>query len=120
MLVTTPHAEIRGLHAVAPRNVPGDAGSRRLRPSPRSESVTASGLCNTFPILSDVLNEASKNVISEEYETIVKTLGYTYLRCPEIARRLDKSDGAIRTMLSRILNLLRNIYTNSEKETSNG
>jgi len=65
----------------------------------------------------------SKNVISEEYETIVKTLGYTwytYLRCPEIARRLDKSDGAIRTMLSRILNLLRNIYTNSEKEASNG
>jgi RNA polymerase sigma factor (sigma-70 family) len=42
------------------------------------------------------------------------------LRCPEIARRLDKSDGAIRTTLSRILNLLRNIYINSEKETSNG
>lgn len=41
------------------------------------------------------------------------------LRCPEIARRLDKSDGAIRTMLSRILNLLRNIYANTEEEISN-
>ena len=41
------------------------------------------------------------------------------LRCPEIARRLNKSDGAIRTMLSRVLNLLRNIYANSEEETSN-
>ena len=42
------------------------------------------------------------------------------LHCPEIARRLDKSDGAIRTMLSRVLHLLRNIYTNSEEEISNG
>jgi len=42
------------------------------------------------------------------------------LRCPEIARRLNKSYGAIRIMLSRILHLLRNIYTNSEEELSNG
>jgi RNA polymerase sigma factor (sigma-70 family) len=42
------------------------------------------------------------------------------LRCPEIAKRLNKSDGAIRTMLSRILSLLRNIYTNSEEEIFNG
>jgi len=42
------------------------------------------------------------------------------LHCPEIARRLDKSNGAIRTMLSRVLNLLRNIYANSEEEISNG
>jgi RNA polymerase sigma factor (sigma-70 family) len=42
------------------------------------------------------------------------------LRCPEIAKRLQKSDGAIRTMLSRILNTLRTIYTNSEEELSNG
>ena len=41
------------------------------------------------------------------------------LRCPEIAKRLQKSDGAIRTMLSRILNVLRTIYANSEEE-SNG
>jgi len=42
------------------------------------------------------------------------------LRCPEIAKRLNKSDRAIRTMLSRVLHLLRNIYANSEEETSNG
>jgi RNA polymerase sigma-70 factor (ECF subfamily) len=41
------------------------------------------------------------------------------LRCPEIAKRLQKSDGAIRTMLSRVLNVLRTIYANSEEE-SNG
>lgn len=42
------------------------------------------------------------------------------LHCPEIAKRLNKSDGAIRTMLSRVLNLLRNIYANSEEEIFNG
>jgi RNA polymerase sigma factor (sigma-70 family) len=42
------------------------------------------------------------------------------LRCPEIAKRLQKSDGAIRIMLSRILNVLRTIYANSEEELSNG
>jgi RNA polymerase sigma factor (sigma-70 family) len=40
------------------------------------------------------------------------------LHCPEIAKRLNKSDGAIRTMLSRILHLLRNTYTNKEEERS--
>jgi RNA polymerase sigma factor (sigma-70 family) len=42
------------------------------------------------------------------------------LRCPEIAKRLQKSDGAIRTMLSRVLNVLRTIYANGEEELSNG
>lgn len=42
------------------------------------------------------------------------------LHCPEIAKRLNKSDGAIRTMLSRILNLLRNTYAHSEEEAFNG
>jgi len=32
------------------------------------------------------------------------------LRCTEIASRMNKSEGAIRTMLSRALNLLRSIY----------
>jgi RNA polymerase sigma factor (sigma-70 family) len=32
------------------------------------------------------------------------------LRCAEIARRMNRSEGAIRTLLSRTLNLLRNIY----------
>jgi RNA polymerase sigma factor (sigma-70 family) len=42
------------------------------------------------------------------------------LHCPEIAKRLNKSDGAVRTMLSRVLHLLRNIYANSEEERSHG
>jgi RNA polymerase sigma-70 factor, ECF subfamily len=33
------------------------------------------------------------------------------LRCAEIAAVLNKKEGAIRTMLSRALNILRNIYT---------
>jgi RNA polymerase sigma factor (sigma-70 family) len=42
------------------------------------------------------------------------------LHCPEIAKQLNKSDGAIRTMLSRILNLLRNTYAHHEEEAFNG
>lgn len=38
------------------------------------------------------------------------------MRCAEIATRLDKSEGAVRTLLSRTLNLLRNTYTNGRKE----
>ncbi len=38
------------------------------------------------------------------------------LSCPEIARRLHKSEGAIRTLLSRSLNLLRTIYESSEED----
>ncbi len=37
------------------------------------------------------------------------------LRCPEIATRLNKSDRAIRTMLSRTLHLLQNVYANGEE-----
>ncbi len=32
------------------------------------------------------------------------------LRCAEIATRMNRSEGAVRTLLSRTLNLLRNIY----------
>lgn len=39
------------------------------------------------------------------------------LRCSEIAARLHKSEGAVRTLLSRTLNLLRSIYMNSGKES---
>src|SRR6266571_3365358 len=37
--VTTPHGEIQGLLAVAQRNIPAEAVSRRLRPSPRSYNL---------------------------------------------------------------------------------
>jgi RNA polymerase sigma factor (sigma-70 family) len=38
------------------------------------------------------------------------------MRCAEIATRLNKSEGSVRTLLSRTLNLLRNTYTNGRKE----
>lgn len=37
------------------------------------------------------------------------------LRCEEIARRLNKSEGAVRMLLSRTLNLLRGTYEKQEK-----
>jgi RNA polymerase sigma factor (sigma-70 family) len=42
------------------------------------------------------------------------------LRCTEIASRMNKSEGAIRTLLSRSLNLLRSIYEKSKEETHHG
>ena len=39
------------------------------------------------------------------------------LRCAEIARRTNKSEGAIRTLLSRSLNLLRSIYDKGREES---
>jgi RNA polymerase sigma factor (sigma-70 family) len=38
------------------------------------------------------------------------------LKCSEIAQRLNKSNAAIRTMLSRSLNLLRDIYQQSRED----
>ncbi|HEY0756906.1 MAG TPA: sigma-70 family RNA polymerase sigma factor [Ktedonobacteraceae bacterium] len=38
------------------------------------------------------------------------------LKCSEIAQRLNKSNGAIRTMLSRSLNLLRSIYKQGRED----
>ncbi|MBA2395904.1 MAG: sigma-70 family RNA polymerase sigma factor [Ktedonobacteraceae bacterium] len=42
------------------------------------------------------------------------------LNCSEIARLLNKNDSTIRMMFSRTLNLLRNIYKESEGEKHNG
>lgn len=42
------------------------------------------------------------------------------LRTKEIASRLDKSDGAIRSLLLRSLNLLRDLYSTHNKERING
>jgi RNA polymerase sigma-70 factor (ECF subfamily) len=39
------------------------------------------------------------------------------LRTREIAERLKKSDGAIRSLLLRSLNLLRHLYTHEEGQT---
>lgn len=42
------------------------------------------------------------------------------LKCSEIAQQLNKSNSAIRTMLSRSLNLLRDIYRQGREDQSNG
>jgi RNA polymerase sigma factor (sigma-70 family) len=42
------------------------------------------------------------------------------LRTKEIAARLNKSDGAIRSLLLRSLNLLRTLYTPGEEDQING
>ncbi len=42
------------------------------------------------------------------------------LRTKEIALKLHKSDGAIRSLLLRSLNLLRDLYSTNEKEWING
>jgi RNA polymerase sigma factor (sigma-70 family) len=42
------------------------------------------------------------------------------LSSPEIARLLNSNAGAIRTMLSRTLNLLRGLYENSDEEHHHG
>jgi len=42
------------------------------------------------------------------------------LSSPEIARLLNSKEGAIRTMLSRTLNLLRGLYENSDEEQRHG
>lgn len=39
------------------------------------------------------------------------------LRCSEIATHLNKSEGAVRTLLSRTLNVLRDVYEKSRKES---
>ena len=42
------------------------------------------------------------------------------LRCTEIARRMNKSEGAVRTLLSRSLNVLRGFYTKRKEEIHRG
>jgi len=51
--------------------------------------------------------------LPERYQAVLQ-LRFAYgLRCTEIASRLNKSDGAIRMLLSRALNILRDIYARS-------
>lgn len=48
--------------------------------------------------------------LPEHYQTILQLRFANGLRCIEIARRLNKSEGAIRMLLVRALNLLRERY----------
>jgi len=48
--------------------------------------------------------------LPEHYQTVLQLRFTEGLRSAEIARRINKSDGAVRILLSRALNILRDIY----------
>lgn len=52
--------------------------------------------------------------LPEQQQQILRLRFGQGLRCTEIARKLNKSEGAIRMTLSRALNLLRRIYSTEE------
>ena len=56
--------------------------------------------------------------LPEHYQTILRLRFANGLRCGEIGSLLKKSEGAIRVLLSRALNTLRNISINQAKEKS--
>jgi RNA polymerase sigma-70 factor (ECF subfamily) len=61
----------------------------------------------------DMLLRERLTQLPEHYQTILQLRFVNGLRCTEIAKRLNKSDGAIRMLLSRALNILRDIYAKS-------
>jgi len=58
------------------------------------------------------------SALPEMQRTILHLRFVDGLRCKEIASQINKSEGAVRTMLSRALNILRNIYASNREETS--
>lgn len=52
--------------------------------------------------------------LSEQQQQILRLRFGQGLRCTEIAKKLNKSENAVRTTLSRTLNLLRRIYSTEE------
>jgi RNA polymerase sigma-70 factor (ECF subfamily) len=48
--------------------------------------------------------------LPEHYQTILRLRFANGLRCVEISRLLNKSEGAVRILLSRALNILRDLY----------
>ena len=48
--------------------------------------------------------------VPEHYQTILRLRFANGLRCVEISRLLNKSEGAVRILLSRALNILRDLY----------
>lgn len=52
-----------------------------------------------------------------EQQRVVLHLRFAYgLRCPEIARRLSKSEGSVRMLLARALNRLQRIYQKQSEQ----
>jgi RNA polymerase sigma factor (sigma-70 family) len=52
-------------------------------------------------------------VLTEQQKEVLRLKFGHNLRSPEIARRLNKSESAVRMMLARTLNALRDIYTSN-------
>jgi len=66
------------------------------------------------------LVRARLDTLSETQQEIVR-LRFAYgLHSPDIATRVNKSEGAVRVMLSRALNSLRGIYNKDGEESHNG
>ncbi len=58
----------------------------------------------------DMLLRERLSRLPEHYQIVLQLRFVNGLRSPEIAARLQKSEGAIRMMLARALNTLREIY----------
>jgi RNA polymerase sigma-70 factor (ECF subfamily) len=63
------------------------------------------------------LQEGMASLSSQQQEVLLLRFAEG-LRCKDIAARLSKTEGAIRTLLSRTLNHLRGIYKQKEGETN--
>jgi RNA polymerase sigma factor (sigma-70 family) len=56
--------------------------------------------------------------LPEHYQTVVRLRFANGMRSTEISQLLNKSEGAIRVMLSRALNTLRNLYIKQSEKNS--
>jgi RNA polymerase sigma factor (sigma-70 family) len=56
--------------------------------------------------------------LPEHYQTVVRLRFANNMRSTEISRLLNKSEGAIRVILSRALNTLRDLYTKQSEKNS--
>jgi RNA polymerase sigma factor (sigma-70 family) len=66
----------------------------------------------------DVLLTQWLGQLPEQYQTILRLRFADGLRCTEISRHLNKSEGAVRVLLSRALNRLRDIYRRQQEKDS--
>jgi len=64
----------------------------------------------------DALLRKQLGQLPEHYQMILQLRFANGLRCAEIASRLNKSEGAVRMLLSRALNTLREIYERQKEE----
>lgn len=66
----------------------------------------------------DALLSERLSQLPVQYQTILRLRFANGLRCTEIGRLLNKSEGAVRVLLSRALNRLRSIYSRQQEKDS--